>query len=211
MTVTNLIFAGVGGQGVLLIAELTARAAVAARFDVKQTEVHGVSQRGGRVESHVRFGPTVYSPLVIPGQGDVVVGLEKLEGLRYAHFVNLERGVLLVNDHEIIPGSVAKAAERYPHNTIEFLRQKGLNVIALPASTCARDLGDGRIANMIMLGAMSVLAPQVPKEVWLATLNERVPPKYRELNLRAFEIGRRLVKDEGGQTRAEVAAAASHF
>ncbi|MBI3360630.1 MAG: 2-oxoacid:acceptor oxidoreductase family protein [Chloroflexi bacterium] len=112
---TNLIFAGVGGQGVLLIAELTAQAAVRAGFDVKQTEVHGVSQRGGSVESHVRFGPEVHSPLVMPGQADVV-----------------------------------------------------------------------------MLGAMSGLVPQVPQEVWLETLSERIPAKHRALNLKAFETGRAL-------------------
>jgi len=196
MDTTNLIFAGVGGQGVLLIAELTARAAVRAGFDVKQTEVHGVSQRGGSVESHVRLGPTVYSPLVIAGQADVVVGLEKLEGLRYANFVNRQGGTVLVNDHEIIPGSVAGAAEKYPHHSIEFLRGKGLNVIALPASQCAKDLGDGRIANVVMLGAMSVLVPQVSKEAWLATLDERIPEKHRALNLKAFETGIGLVNHD---------------
>lgn len=201
MDTTNLIFAGVGGQGVLLIAELAARAAVRAGFDVKQTEVHGVSQRGGSVESHVRLGPTVYSPLVIAGQADVVVGLEKLEGLRYANFVNQQSGTVLVNDHEIIPGSVAGAAEKYPHHSIEFLRGKGLNVIALPASQCAKDLGDGRIANVVMLGAMSVLVPQVSKEAWLATLDERIPEKHRALNLKAFETGIGLVNHDDVQAR----------
>jgi indolepyruvate ferredoxin oxidoreductase beta subunit len=201
MDTTNLIFAGVGGQGVLLIAELAARAAVRAGFDVKQTEVHGVSQRGGSVESHVRLGPTVYSPLVIAGQADVVVGLEKLEGLRYANFVNQQTGAVLVNDHEIIPGSVAGAAEKYPHHSIEFLRGKGLNVIALPASQCAKDLGDGRIANVVMLGAMSVLVPQVSKEAWLATLDERIPEKHRALNLKAFETGIGLVNHDDVQAR----------
>jgi indolepyruvate ferredoxin oxidoreductase beta subunit len=203
---TNLIFAGVGGQGVLLIAELTARAAVRAGLDVKQTEVHGVSQRGGSVESHVRFGPEVHSPLVIAGQADIVVGLEKLEGLRYANFVNPQSGILLVNDHEIVPGSVASAAERYPHHALDFLRAKGLKVVALPASQRARDMGDGRMANVIMLGAMSALLssedglrpseddlrPRVPKEVWLETLKERIPEKYRALNLKAFETGKEL-------------------
>lgn len=190
---TNLIFAGVGGQGVLLIAELTSRAAVRSGFDVKQTEVHGVSQRGGSVESHVRFGQEVHSPLVIAGEADVVIGLEKLEGLRYAGFVNRDGGVLLVNDHEIIPGSVANAAEKYPHHAIEFLKSKGVNVLALPASQCARDLGDGRMANVVMLGAMSALAPHIAKEVWLETLNERIPEKHRSINLKAFQRGRDLV------------------
>jgi indolepyruvate ferredoxin oxidoreductase beta subunit len=99
---------------------------------------------------------------------------------------------VLVNDHEIIPGSVANAAERYPHHSLDFLRDKGLKVVALPASQSAKDLGDGRIANVIMLGAMSVLLPRVPKEVWLATLDERIPAKHRTLNLKAFETGRGL-------------------
>lgn len=189
MDTINLIFAGVGGQGVLLIAELTSRSAVRAGFDAKQTEVHGVSQRGGSVESHVRFGPTVHSPLVIAGQADVVVGLEKLEGLRYANFVDRQAGVLLVNDHEIVPGSVAGAAEKYPHHTFEFLREKGLKVVALPASQTARELGDGRAANVVMLGAMAALTPAISKEVWLETLNDRIPQKIRALNLKAFEAG----------------------
>lgn len=210
---TNLIFAGVGGQGVLLIAELTAQAAVRAGFDVKQTEVHGVSQRGGSVESHVRFGREVHSPLVMPGQADVVVGLEKLEGLRYANYVRMADGrwhgandrqppairhppsaggVLLVNDHEIIPGSVTGAAEKYPHHALSFLREKGLNVVALAASQCAKELGDGRMANVVMLGAMSALVPQITRELWRETLNERIPAKHRTLNLKAFETGRGL-------------------
>lgn len=188
----NLVFAGVGGQGVLLIAELTALAAAQVGLDVKQTEVHGVSQRGGSVESHVRFGETVYSPLVMPGQADIVIGLEKLEALRYAHYVKPDGGVLLVNDHEIIPGSVVGAADKYPYQAVEVLHQKGLHVWELPASQLARDLGDGRIANVIALGAMSTLLPQLPKEVWLTTLNDRIPEKYRALNLKAFDTGREL-------------------
>ena len=142
---TSLIFAGVGGQGVLLIAELTARAAIRAGYDAKQTEVHGVSQRGGGVESHVRYGQQVHSPLVMPGRADVVVGLEKLEALRFSHFVRAEEGsihtddvqthgVLLVNDHEIVPASVPGAEQNYPHHALEFLQQKGFRVVALPAS-----------------------------------------------------------------------------
>lgn len=200
---TSLIFAGVGGQGVLLIAELTARAAIRAGYDAKQTEVHGVSQRGGGVESHVRFGRTVHSPLVMPGQADVVIGLEKLEALRFAHYVQargesthagdrLWHGVLLVNDHEIVPASVAGAEEKYPHQALEFLREKGYHVIALPASQRARDLGDGRMANVILLGALSQML-ELSFEVWLETLRDRLAEKYREANLRAFEIGRELL------------------
>ncbi|MBI3177585.1 MAG: indolepyruvate oxidoreductase subunit beta [Chloroflexi bacterium] len=201
-TPTSLIFAGVGGQGVLLIAELTARAAIRAGYDAKQTEVHGVSQRGGGVESHVRFGQVVHSPLVMPGQAEVVVGLEKLEALRFAHFVrpgggsihpgdSLTEGVVLVNDHEIVPASVLGAEQNYPHHGLDFLQQKGLQVVVLPASRLARDLGDGRMANVIMLGALSRML-ELPAEAWLETLRERLPKKYREANLRAFSAGREL-------------------
>ncbi len=199
-TTTNLIFAGVGGQGVLLIAELTAQAAVRAGFDVKQTEVHGVSQRGGSVESHVRYGEAVHSPLVAAGQADVVIGLEKLEALRYANYLRIspsppaplpkgEGGILLVNDYEIIPGSVANAAENYPHNAIDFMRDKGLRVVSLCASERAKELGDGRMANVIMLGALSTLL-SIAETVWIQTMQVKFPAKHRDANLRAFQTGR---------------------
>lgn len=187
---TNVIFAGVGGQGVLLIAELLALAAAATGQDVKQTEVHGVSQRGGAVESHVRYGPKVWSPLVMPGQAHAVVGLEKLEALRFAHYVRPD-GVIIVNDHAILPASVGAAAAKYPHHAIEFLRDKGLNVMALPATRMAEDLGNFRAANMILLGALSVYL-DISMEVWERTLQLRIPARYLALNQQAFELGSRI-------------------
>ncbi len=205
MDTTNLIFAGVGGQGVLLIAEITALTAARVGLDAKQTEVHGVSQRGGSVESHVRFGAAVYSPLVIAGQADVVIGLEKLEGLRYANYLRNSSppqsattlhsapeamaGLLLVNTHEIIPASVANAIEKYPYHAIEYLRAKGVRVFDMPASQLARDLGDGRMANLILLGALTTFI-DLPESAWAETLNEKLPKKYRDANLRAFEAGK---------------------
>ena len=190
----NLLFAGVGGQGILLAAEVTAMAAVRTGFDVKQTEVHGVSQRGGSVETHLRFGPSVWSPIVSPGQADVVLGLEKLEALRFATFLHPERGVLIANDHELIPGSVAGAAELYPHHAFDFLRRKGFRLVVLPASALARDLGDGRMANIVLTGALSTLLPISP-DVWLDTLQARIPEAHRSANLRAFEAGRQAMPD----------------
>jgi len=187
----NLMFAGVGGQGSLLIAELTSLAAVSAGHDTKQTEVHGVSQRGGSVETHVRFGEKVHSPIITPGEADAVVGLEKLEALRFAHYVNPKDGTILVNDHELIPGSITNAENIYPHETIDFLKSKGLRVIVLPASTKARELGDGRMANVVMLGALSTLLP-IPQETWDKTLRLRIPAKYLEGNLKAFQAGRKM-------------------
>ena len=186
----SLMFAGVGGQGSLLIAELTSLAAVSAGFDVKQTEVHGVSQRGGSVETHVRFGRVakVHSPIVTPGEALAVIGLEKLEALRFAHYVNAKEGTILVNDYELIPGSVANAEKIYPHEAIDFLKSKGLRVIVLPASKIARDLGDGRMANVVLLGALSTLLP-IQQETWDKTLKLRIPAKYLDGNLKAFDAG----------------------
>ena len=185
----NLLFVGVGGQGVLLAAEITGLAAACAGLDVKQTEVHGVSQRGGSVETHVRFGQVVYSPIVTPGQADVVVALENLEALRFAHFAHRERGVVLVNDHEIIPGSVAEAEARYPRNVPSYLQSQGFRVTSLKASEMARYLGDGRMANMVMLGALTGFLP-FDVDLWLETLQARIPQKFRAANLKAFEAGR---------------------
>ncbi|MEJ2303556.1 MAG: indolepyruvate oxidoreductase subunit beta [Anaerolineales bacterium] len=187
--VYSLMFAGVGGQGSLLIADTTSLAAVQAGFDVKQTEVHGVSQRGGSVETHVRFGEKVHSPLVTPGQADVVISLEKLEALRFAHFADPEYGVILANDFEIVPASVSGAEEIYPHQVFEYLNEHGLRVITLPASQIARDLGDGRMANVVLLGVLSTLLP-ISVEVWEKTLHMRIPKRYLEGNLKAFAAGR---------------------
>ena len=194
--VYSLLFAGVGGQGVLLGAEITALAAVSEGYDVKQTEVHGVSQRGGSVETHVRFGAKVWSPVVTPGKADLVVGLEALEALRFAHFAHLQEGAILVNEHEIIPGSVKDAEQDYPHGSVEFIRSKGYRVLALEASRLARDLGDGRMANVVMVGAASTLLP-ISHETWLETLRRRIPERYRQLNLEAFAAGRVAAADAG--------------
>lgn len=191
----NLMFAGVGGQGSLLIAELTSMAAADAGYDVKQTEVHGVSQRGGSVETHVRFGKKIYSPIVTPGEADVVLALELLEALRFAHYAYPGKGIILVNDHEIIPGSVSGAEDMYPHNAKAFLRDKKMNVITLKATQKAHELGDGRIANVVMLGALSTLI-DIPSQSWQKALKLRLPTRYLDGNLKAFAAGEQMVRKE---------------
>lgn len=189
--VWSIVFSGVGGQGVILAAEITALAAVGYGSDVKQTEVHGVSQRGGSVETQVRFGPKVWSPVVPLGEADILVGLEALEALRAAHYTNPEDGIILLNDYRIIPASVEGAEEKYPQNPGGILTEKGYRVIEVPASRIAHELGDGRMANVVMIGHVSSLLP-IPRDIWLTTLESRIPEKYREPNLRAFESGRAL-------------------
>jgi indolepyruvate ferredoxin oxidoreductase beta subunit len=188
--VYSLMFAGVGGQGSLLGAEITSLAAVLSEYDVKQTEVHGVSQRGGSVETHVRFGGKVYSPTVTPGEADVIIGLEKLEALRFAHYVNPDSGTILVNDFEIVPASVAGAEENYPHHVIEHLQERGLSVTRIRASHIAHELGDARMANVVMLGVLTTLLP-LSIDAWQEALRMRLPPRYHDANVLAFDAGRK--------------------
>jgi len=190
MPVTNVLIAGVGGQGVVLASELLALAAMAAGHDVKQGEFHGVAQRGGAVFSHVRFGDRVYAPMARRGEVDHLLALEQLEALRYAHFVR-PGGKVLLNELRVEP--IRTADQRpYPDDAAGFLRDKGLAVRIIPATDLALRLGSHRAANVVLLGA---LAPSLPiaADVWERTLSERVPERLLELNRQAFEAGRRAV------------------
>jgi indolepyruvate ferredoxin oxidoreductase beta subunit len=186
---TNVILAGVGGQGVILASELLAMAAVHVGYDTKQTEVHGIAQRGGSVHSHVRFGGRVYSPLIKPGKADVLIATEKLEGLRFAHYVR-EGGVIVMNSYELPP---IGAGGQYPHEAIDFLRGKGFRVIAFNATEQAAALGNPRVSNVMLLGAASPYL-NISEEIWKATLEDRLPAGLLEINRRAFAEGRQVAK-----------------
>lgn len=190
MPVTNVLIAGVGGQGAILASELLALAAKEAGHDVKQGEFHGVAQRGGAVFSHVRFGDRVHSPLAPRGRVDVLVALEKLEALRHAHYLK-PGGTVIVNDHEIEPIRVGDERP-YPHDAMAFLEAKGFEVWTVPATEMALDLGNHRAANVVLLGALSVVLA-IPEEVWERTLADRVPERHLEVNRRAFALGRESV------------------
>lgn len=184
----NLLFAGVGGQGVILASEVLAMAAAAEDYDVKQGEVHGVAQRGGAVVSHIRFGSRVHSPLNLRGHVDIFVAFEKLEAVRHAHYLKPD-GVLLVNDHRVEPAAL-DSSPKYPDDPIGFLKSKPIRVIVVGASETARQLGNERVSSLMMLGALSKLLPLRP-ETWDTVLRERVPARFLELNQRAFSEGRR--------------------
>jgi len=198
----SVILAGVGGQGVLLISGLLAQTAIAAGYDAKQTEIHGVSQRGGSVYSHVRFGPQVYSPLVMPGQADVVLGVEKLEALRFATYVK-PGGLIIVNEHEIIPLSAGTAAGNYPHQTVDYLKDKGLRVINIPATKLAAELGNVRVANIILLGALSTFIV-FPENVWEDVLYQHIPDRFLAINQRAFALGQKLANKHESTEMLEI-------
>jgi indolepyruvate ferredoxin oxidoreductase beta subunit len=189
---TNVLLAGVGGQGVLLASETLASAALAEGLEVKQSEVHGVAQRGGSVVSHVRFGPRVHSPLIRCGEAHALYAGEQLEALRYAHY--LEPGGLIVMDDRVIkPIQLSPDnATPYPDGVPEFLRGKGYEVLVFPALTRAVELGEKRCANIVLLGLLSTHLP-LSHDSWQEALNRRFPEQLLELNLRAFEAGRELV------------------
>ena len=189
MPVTNVLLAGVGGQGVVLASELLALAAIAAGHDAKQGEFHGVAQRGGTVFSHVRFGDQVFSPTTRRGEVDFLLALEKLEALRYAHFVR-PGGAILVNDHEIEPIRTGDARP-YPKRAVVFLKSKGFAVRVIKATEIAVELGNHRAANVVMLGALARQL-DMPAEVWDRILRDRIPQPLLELNRKAFEAGRQM-------------------
>lgn len=188
----NILLAGVGGQGVLLLSELVAQTAIRAGFDAKKTEVHGAAQRGGSVTSHVRFSEKVRSPLAPSGEVDLLIGLEKLEGLRWAHYLRAG-GDIVLNQLVIQPAQFSEQPLPYPDDIEEFLRAKGYRLHTIDATSIARDLGNIRVANVVILGALSKLTDLLQKDLWTETLRAILPDKILDINLRAFEVGR-----EGG-------------
>ncbi len=182
----NLLFAGVGGQGVVLASEVLALVAAAEGYDVKQGEVHGAAQRGGAVVSHIRFGERVYSPLNLRGQVDVFVAFEKLEAVRHAHYLK-EGGVLIINDHRIEP-TYLNSSVQYPPDPVAFLKTKPFRVLVLNASDAARALGNERVTSLILLGAVSQLLP-LKRDSWDKVLEARIPARLLALNQRAFAQG----------------------
>jgi len=186
---TNILLTGVGGQGVLAASETLALAALAEGLEVKQSEVHGVAQRGGSVVSHVRFGSRVHSPLIRCGEVDLLYAGEQLEALRHAHYLK-SGGTVLMSDQTIKPVRFPGEAEKnYPQGVAEFLRGKGYEVIVVPALQAAVDLGDKRCASIVLLGALGGLVDLRP-ESWSAGIDRRFPPALRDLNRRAFAEGR---------------------
>jgi len=187
---TNVLMAGVGGQGVLAASETLALAAMAEGMQVKQSEVHGVAQRGGSVVSHVRFGARVFSPLIRCGEVDMLYAGEQLESLRYAHYVKAG-GKLVCSDQTVEPIRLPGKETAYPQGASQFLADKGYDVMVIPALQTAVDLGDKRCANVVLLGALADCL-DLSDASWQSALAKRFPKKVLDLNLRAFAAGRRL-------------------
>ena len=184
--VTSVILSGVGGQGVLLAARILSEVALRSGVDVKSSEVHGMSQRGGSVLAQVRFGERVYSPLTPDGTGDFLVALEELEALRYRNLVK-PGGAIIVLRHQIYPSTVTSGGAVYPENSISLLADEGFAVSEALADEVVR-LGNIRFANIFILGLLAGHL-NFSKEIWKETITAAVPEKFKEKNWVAFEKG----------------------
>ncbi len=191
----NVFLAGVGGQGALLASEVLGEAFLIGGYDVKKSEVHGMAQRGGAVTTHLRYGPKVFSPLIEPGSADLLVAFEKMEALRFAHFLK-PAGAAVVNAQEIMPPSVATGRERYPENIAERLAGVTPNLYLIDALAAALSLREVRAVNMVMVGAASHLLP-LPEDCYLKALRGRLPERIVEVNTKAFRAGRALMAPRG--------------
>ncbi len=187
----NVVISGVGGQGTVLASKLLSEVAARSGLDVKQSEVHGMSQRGGDVISQVRFAKKVYSPLITEGEADVLLSFELLEGLRYISYVKPD-GKAIVSTKKIIPSSVGSGSDKYPDNIEDKIKTLIKDVTFVDGEQIALDIGNVRTVNIILLGALSKALP-FKLEEWEEAIKVTVPPKTIDVNLKAFSKGRELV------------------
>ena len=182
----NVMVVGVGGQGTLLTSRIIGKTALNAGFDVKLSEVHGMAQRGGSVVTFVRFGEKVNDPVVEEGSADILIAFERLEALRYAHFLKKD-GVIVVNDCRIDPMTVVIGASKYPEDIIKTLENEH-KVYSIDGVNIAKELGNSKVLNSVVLG-LSAKYIGFSKEEWLDVLKSTVPQKTVELNEKAFLRG----------------------
>ncbi|WP_173979570.1 indolepyruvate oxidoreductase subunit beta [Magnetospirillum sp. UT-4] len=194
--ITNILVCGIGGQGVMTAAEILAQAAIAKGYDVKKSEVAGMAQRGGVVTSHVRFGRKVWSPVITPGTADILVAFEVAEGARWADMLR-PGGIAMVNTIRLAPPVVSSGLYKYPDDPVAQMRAAGVTVYDFDAGAIARDLGDLKLVNTVMLGAIADYLP-FPA----ADLEEQIVGRFRarkpqmvEVNQTAFDRGRAAAAD----------------
>ena len=190
MAVKNIMIVGVGGQGTLLTSRVLGGLAIAGGYDVKLSEVHGMAQRGGSVVTFVRYVEKVAEPIVEEGQADVIIAFERLEAMRYAHFLKKD-GALVINDWRIDPMPVVIGAAKYPEGILEELK-KDHKVYAVNATEESKKLGNPKVFNMIVLG-VAAQHMDFSKEDWYKVIESTVPPKTIEINKAAFDVGYHLV------------------
>lgn len=188
----NIMLVGVGGQGTILASKLLTLGLMEAGYDVKMSEIHGMSQRGGSVSTHVRYGDKVNSSVIEKGGADILVSFEKVEAMRAISYLK-KGGKVVVNDFEMESVTTITGAEKYPERIIEELREKAENLVSIDAGKLAEELGNIKIMNVILLGAL-VKSMELNDIDWNTIIEENVKPKFVELNKKAFSLGLEQVR-----------------
>ncbi len=189
MKTTNIMIVGVGGQGSLLASKLLGQLLVAEGYDVKVSEVHGMSQRGGSVVTYVRYGDRVASPIICDGEADFIVSFEKLEAARYVTCLKKD-GRIIVNSQQIDPMPVITGAAVYPEGVLDSLKAAGVQIDEMDALTLAERAGTSKSVNIVLMGRLSKYFSEIPEEKWIAAIEACVKPKFVEINKKAFLLGR---------------------
>ena len=185
----NIMIVGVGGQGTLLASKMLGYVLLQQGYDVKVSEVHGMSQRGGSVVTYVRYGKKVYSPVIDKGEADVIISFEKLEAARWLEFLKKD-GTIITNTQEVEPMPVITGSAAYPENLIEKMQAAGAKVDAKDFLSIAQEAGSAKAVNIALMGRLSTYFPEISDEQWQDANEKIVPPKFLDLNRKAFEAGR---------------------
>ena len=190
---TNIMIVGVGGQGTLLASRILGNAVIRMGYDVKVSEVHGMSQRGGSVVTYVKYGEKVHSPIIDNGEADIVLAFELLEAYRALPALKTG-GRLIVNDQRINPMPVITGAAKYPDGIVEKLSEK-VDTTAVDALALANEAGSFKAVNVVLIGVMAK-STNIPYEIWIDTIKTTVPQKFLDINLKAFELGYSYAKEK---------------
>ena len=186
METKSIMIVGVGGQGTLLASRLLGAALLSENYDVKVSEVHGMSQRGGSVVTYVKYGEEVFSPIVREGQADFILAFEQLEAARWLPF--LKKGTMIANSQKIDPMPVVIGNAQYPDGVLDAIRATGADLVEADALTLAVEAGSPKAVNVVLIGVMAARM-DLPYEVWEKAIRETVPEKFLEMNLKAFKLG----------------------
>lgn len=189
MAVKNIMIVGVGGQGTLLASKLLGYVLLKQGYDVKVSEVHGMSQRGGSVVTYVRFGDKVYSPVIDRGEADIIISFELLEAARWLEYLK-PGGRIITNTQQIEPMPVIVGAKEYPEDLVKKMQDTGAMVDAEDFLKKAEEAGSAKAVNIALMGRFSKYFPRIPDGMWQEAIETLVPPKFLELNKRAFELGK---------------------
>ena len=183
----NIMIVGVGGQGTLLASRILGNAIISQGYDVKLSEVHGMSQRGGSVVTYVKFGEKVYSPIIDMGEADIILAFEKLEAYRYLPYLK-KGGKMIMNAQETAPMPVIIGAATYPEKVLDELSDKGVSIDALDALSLAEEAGSSKAVNIVLMGKAAKYF-DIPYERWIAAIENTVKPKFVDMNKKAFDLG----------------------